>query len=245
MRTKLWPVRVRVGTSGYSYKEWRGTFYPADLPATGMLRFYATRLDTVEINNTFYRMPTTELLARWAGEVGDSFVFVLKAARRITHEKRLSPEAVQEAAHFLETAACLGSRLGPVLFQLPPFLKKDAGRLREFLAALPASCRPALEFRHETWFDEEVYEVLRQRGAALCASDTEDSGADGPPVVATGDWGYLRLRRQDYAPADLAAWAERIQEQAWSDAYVFFKHEDEGKGPELAASFKELLARRA
>jgi uncharacterized protein YecE (DUF72 family) len=236
-------VRVRVGTSGYSYKEWRGTFYPSDLPSSEMLRFYATRLDTVEINNTFYRMPTPEMLTRWAGEVGDPFVFVLKAARRITHERRLSAEAVPEAARFLETAACLGDRLGPVLFQLPPFLKKDAGRLREFLASLPASCRAALEFRHESWFDDEVYEILRERGAALCASDTDDSGTEGPPLVATGAWGYLRLRRQDYAAADLAAWVQRIGAQAWSEAFVFFKHEDEGKGPELAARFKELLPR--
>src|SRR6185369_2827332 len=150
-----------------------------------------------------------EMLTRWAGEVGDPFVFVLKAARRITHERRLSAEAVPEAARFLETAAC----------------------------------RAALEFRHESWFDDEVYEILRERGAALCASDTEESGTEGPPLVATGAWGYLRLRRQDYAPADLAAWVQRIGAQAWSEAFVFFKHEDEGKGPELAARFKELLPR--
>jgi uncharacterized protein YecE (DUF72 family) len=156
----------------------------------------------------------------------------------------LSDEAVPEAARFLETAGCLGSRLGPVLFQLPPFLKKDAGRLRGFLAALPQGCRAALEFRHASWLDDEVYEVLRERGAALCASDTEESGAEGPPVVATAPWGYLRLRRPDYTAADLAVWADRIGTQAWSEAFVFFKHEDEGKGPELAARFKELLPRQ-
>jgi len=233
-------MQVLVGTSGYSYKEWKGTFYPEDLKAADMLRYYAERLTTVEINNTFYRMPKASVLENWAAQVGDSFVFVLKGSQRITHMKRLK-DAGESVAYLFETAAVLGPKLGPVFFQLPPYLKKDTPRLRAFLDLLPADRSVAFEFRHESWFDEEVYEALRARGAALCAADTDESGDEGAPVVPTGGFGYLRLRRATYSDADLAAWAERVRGQAWDRAFVFFKHEDAGKGPAMAARFRRLI----
>jgi uncharacterized protein YecE (DUF72 family) len=234
-------MRVRVGTSGYSYKAWKGTFYPEDLPDAGMLAHYAGRLPTVEINNTFYRMPSRSVLARWAEEVPQDFCFVLKASQRITHQRRLTAASAPDVAYFVETASTLGPRLGPLLFQLPPFLKKDAGRLREFLALLPQGTRAAFEFRHASWFDDEVYSVLRDGGATLCSADTDESGDEGAPVVPTAAWGYLRLRRAEYGQADLGAWAERIQSQPWDEAFVFFKHEDAGKGPALAARLIERI----
>jgi uncharacterized protein YecE (DUF72 family) len=230
-------VRCLVGTSGYSYKEWKGTFYPKDLPDARMLAHYAQRLGTVEINNTFYRMPSKTVLERWAQEVPDGFCFVLKAAQRITHQKRLSATSAPDVSYFFDVASTLGPRLGPVLFQLPPYLKKDASRLRDFLAMLPDGPRVAFEFRHPTWFDDEVYAALRSRGAALCSSDTDESGDAGAPVIPTTAWGYLRLRRADYGDADLATWAARVRAQAWEEAFVFFKHEDEGRAPALAARF--------
>ena len=160
------------------------------------------------------------------GGPGQGFVFVLKASQRITHRQRLKPESAETIDYLFETASALGGRLGPVFFQTPPFFKKDVPRLRDFLALLPAGHPVAFEFRHETWFDEEVYAALRDRNAALVSADTEKSGEDGAPVVPTADWGYLRLRRGDYADADLAAWAGRIRAQPWSRAYVFFKHEE-------------------
>ena len=227
-------MRVLVGTSGYSYKEWKGTFYPEDLKEAGMLRFYAERFKTVEINNTFYRMPGKDMLERWAGEVPEDFTFVLKASRRITHEKRLAGDAADSVAYLFRTAEALGPRLGPVLFQLPPFFKKDVPRLRDFLARLPEDRPAAFEFRHESWFHDEVYDALRAGGAALCSADTDESGEEGAPLVPTAGWGYLRLRRADYAEDDLARWAERILAQAWDRAFVFFKHEEAGKGPAMA-----------
>jgi uncharacterized protein YecE (DUF72 family) len=232
---------VRVGTSGYAYKAWKGNFYPADLADSEMLAFYAQRLAVVEINNTFYRMPTKALLQKWVERVPEDFCFVLKAPQRITHQKRLSALAAEDLAFFLETASVLGPRLGAALFQLPPFFKKDASRLRDFLALIPGGVRAAFEFRHPSWFDDEVYETLRGREAALCSADTDESGDEGAPIVPTAPWGYLRLRRSDYADADLATWAQRVTAQRWKETFVFFKHEDEGKGPELAQRFKQLL----
>ncbi|HEY7514378.1 MAG TPA: DUF72 domain-containing protein [Vicinamibacteria bacterium] len=234
-------MRVLVGTSGFGYKGWRPAFYPEDLPDSGMLGFYARRFGTVEINNTFYRMPTKTILSRWMGEVPEGFSFVLKAAQRITHQKRLSATAAEDLAHFFETASVLGPLLGPVLFQLPPFLKKDAARLRDFLALLPPGRRAAFEFRHASWFDDEIYDALRARGAALCSADTDESGDSGASVVPTASWGYLRLRRENYGEGDLATWAERVEAQPWEDAYVFFKHEEEGKAPRLAETFRAAL----
>ena len=237
-------MRVHVGTSGFSYKEWKGRFYPEKLPANRMLAFYAERFATVEINNTFYRMPKPELLAGWAEDVtaNPNFVFVLKAPQRITHIKRLHASAAPDLAYFLETAGTLGTRLGPLLFQLPPNQKKDAERLRAFLALLPKGTRTAFEFRHESWFDDEVYQALRASSAALVVSDTDDTPPEGPALMTACDFGYLRLRRSDYDEAALRIWAERVKAQPWTDAFVFLKHEDEGKGPELAQQFLHELA---
>jgi uncharacterized protein YecE (DUF72 family) len=235
-------MRIHVGTSGFAYKEWRGSFYPEKMKEKDMLRYYAERLRAVEINNTFYRLPAKETLLRWAEQVPDGFVFVLKAAQRITHRQKLSPESAETVGYLFETARALGDRLGPVFFQTPPFLKKDAGRLREFLAALPPAHPVAFEFRHETWFDDEVYAALRARNAALVSADNDETGADGPPIVPTADWGYLRLRRCDYDEAALDAWSARIRAQPWREAYVFFKHEE---GAPLAWPFVERFARQA
>jgi uncharacterized protein YecE (DUF72 family) len=228
-------MKVLAGTSGYSYKEWVGNFYPPKLPANRMLHHYGERFETVEINNTFYRMPTAAMLEKWAGEVPPHFRFVLKAPKRITHERKLQ-QAEDSVRQLLDVSAALGEKLGPFLFQLPPFFRKNVPVLAEFLALL-GPVRAALEFRHDSWFDDEVYGVLRAHGAALCLADTEEGE---PPPVATASWGYLRLRRPDYGDPELAAWAKRVRDQPWEEAFVFFKHEDEGKGPQLAARFIEL-----
>ena len=235
-------MKVAVGTSGFAYKEWRGTFYPADLKEADFLAFYAGRLGAVEINNTFYRMPKESLLADWAARVPEHFTFVLKAPQKITHMKRLK-DTGEEVGYFLRTANVLGPRLGPTLFQLPPNLKQDLPRLRDFLALIPRTWRAAFEFRHASWLADDTYGLLREHGAALvCAEmDPEEAGAAAPPLVATASWGYLRLRKVNYTSADLAAWAERIAAQPWDTAFVFFKHEDAGTGPRLAAQFGSIV----
>jgi uncharacterized protein YecE (DUF72 family) len=233
-------MHIRVGTSGYSYKEWKGTFYPDDLPAAKMLPYYGERFDSVEINNTFYRMPDAKMVAKWGEQVPDAFSFVLKAPQRITHQKRLVG-AGDDLRQLFEAGEVLGSKLGPVLFQLPPFSRKDALKLREFVAILPPDRRVAFEFRHDSWFDDEIYAILRDRDIALCAADTDEVIDPDSLVVPTASWGYMRLRRTEYAPGQLAAWAERVEKQGWSDAYVFFKHEDEGKGPRFAVEFRAQL----
>ncbi|HEX7971775.1 MAG TPA: DUF72 domain-containing protein [Thiobacillus sp.] len=232
-------MKLYVGTSGYAYKEWKGRFYPKDLPAKQMLRYYGAHFRTVEINNTFYRMPTTALLQAWADEVPADFRFVLKAPQRITHLARLQ-DADETVATLLDVAATLQQRLGALLFQLPPNLKKDVARLRAFLALLPGEPRVAFEFRHASWFDDAVFALLSEHRAALCIAEAE--GDLDVPVVATVDWGYLRLRRPDYDDAALQAWAQRLRQQDWQEAFVFFKHEDAGRGPQLAARFIELAA---
>jgi uncharacterized protein YecE (DUF72 family) len=233
-------MRIRVGTSGYSYKEWKGTFYPDDLPAAKMLPYYAERFDSVEINNTFYRMPDAKMVAKWGEQVPDEFTFVLKAPQRITHQKRLAG-AADDVGYLFDAAAALGAKLGPVLFQLPPYSRMDAVKLREFVATLPAGKRVAFEFRHDSWCDDEVYDILRQRDIALCAADTDEVTDVDALLVPTASWGYMRLRRTEYAAGELEAWATRVQRQSWSDAYVFFKHEDEGKGPRFAVEFRANL----
>jgi uncharacterized protein YecE (DUF72 family) len=237
-------MEVRVGTSGYSYKEWKGSFYPEDLKAAGMLHYYAERLATVEINNTFYRMPTDSVLLHWAEQVPEGFTFVLKGSQRITHMKRLR-DVADAVDYFFRTASSLGPKLGPVFFQLPPNFKKDVVRLREFLALLPAAPPVAFEFRHESWFDDEVYDALREKQVALCAADTDESGAEGAPIVPTASWGYLRLRRAEYDDTALRHWIDRVRAQPWERAFVFFKHEDAGKGPAMAARFVAALAAKA
>jgi uncharacterized protein YecE (DUF72 family) len=230
-------MNLHVGTSGYSYKEWKGSFYPEKIPAKEMLRFYSERLSTVEINATFYRMPQASMLENWKEQVPNTFRFVLKASQRITHFKRLK-ETDEETKYFLETAAVLGEQLGVVLFQLPPNMKKDLQRLEMFLARLPPMPRAAFEFRHPTWFDDDVLELLRSQNRALVVSDTDDLPAT--HIDKTADWGYLRLRRVNYAEENLAEWLQRIRAQGWNETFLFFKHEDEGTGPKLAAEFLRL-----
>ncbi len=230
-------MKLFVGTSGYSYKEWKGIFYPEDLPAKEMLAYYARQLPAVEINNTFYRLPQASMIENWRDQVPADFRFSIKATQRITHIKRLK-NANEETKYLLETAALLHDRLGVVLFQLPPNSKKDAERLRDFLALLPSTTPAAFEFRHESWFDEEIFDLLRAKDCALVASDTDEKPLT--EIVSTATWGYLRLRRVNYEQEDLAEWMRRVQAQKWKSAFVFFKHEDEGTGPKLAARFIEL-----
>lgn len=232
-------MKVYIGTSGYSYKEWKGSFYPEDLPAAQMLRFYAERFSTVEINNTFYRMPEQKILEQWKRQVPESFRFVLKAPQRITHKKRLA-DAAGEVDYLFSTAQVLGNSLGPVLFQLPPYFRKDVSRLRDFLGCIPEGKASAFEFRHGSWFVEEVYEALSARGAALCVAETDETAE--VELHPTAGWGYLRLRKSDYADKELANWRERLLGQRWNEAWVFFKHEDEAKGPRFAARFASLVS---
>jgi len=229
-------MHLFVGTSGYSYKEWKGNFYPGDLPAAKMLSFYAGQFSTVEINNTFYRMPDAKTVTKWASEVPDGFTFVLKAPQRITHQKKLV-DCGDDVRQLFEAAEALGAKLGPVLFQLPPFQRKDTTRLREFINILPKQQPVAFEFRHESWVDDDVTSILRDRDAAMCLSDTDEVTDADRLVVPSASWGYMRLRRTEYTDADLAAWQHRIAAQPWERAFIFFKHEDEGKGPAFAKRF--------
>jgi uncharacterized protein YecE (DUF72 family) len=230
-------MNLYVGTSGYSYKEWKGSFYPEKIPAKEMLRYYSERLSTVEINATFYRMPQPSMLENWKEQVPPTFRFSLKAPQRITHFKRLK-ETEEETRYFLETASVLGDQLGVILFQLPPNLKKDLSLLETFLRQLPSTTRAAFEFRHPTWFDDDVLDLLRSQSRPLVVSDTDDMPST--HIDKTADWGYLRLRRVNYSEENLAAWVERIRAQNWRDTFLFFKHEDAGTGPRLAAQFLKL-----
>ena len=232
---------IYVGTSGFSYKEWKGKFYPADLPARDWLTFYAGRFATVEINNTFYRMPKPDVLASWASQVPEAFRFVVKAPRRITHIKRLK-DVESEAAFLFESLAAIGTRLGAVLVQLPPNFPKDVGRLEKFLAAVPDGIAAAFEFRNPSWHAPEVLDRLRERDFALAAVDAEEF--PDPPLVPTASWGYLRLRRLEYGEDALRSWDERIAAAGWSRAFLFFKHEDEGRGPVFAELFGRIARRR-
>jgi uncharacterized protein YecE (DUF72 family) len=232
-------MNLYIGTSGYSYKEWKGTFYPKDLPIKQMLRYYGEHFRTVEINSTFRRMPTAAVLEAWMSQVPTDFKFVLKAPERITHIQRLK-DVGDLVSSLFEVAGVLKERLGPLLFQLPPNFKKDMPRLRQFLALLPSQRRTAFEFRHQSWFDEEVFGLLRDHQAALCIAEAEDDLK--VPFAATADWGYLRLRLLDYSDRELKTWIKRVQGQKWRDVFVFFKHEDEGKGPQMAKRLLELAA---
>jgi uncharacterized protein YecE (DUF72 family) len=228
-------MNLYVGTSGYSYTEWKGTFYPPKLPAKQMLHFYSEHFQTVEINYTFKRLPTAAVVKAWADAVPADFQFALKAPERITHRKRLK-DTDDALLGFLDIASKLKERLGPLLFQLPPTFKKDAPRLQAFLALLPPERRVAFEFRHPSWLDDEVFGLLREHRATLCIADDLLE----VPVVATSAWGCLRLRRPDYDDAALKKWLKQMRKQDWQDAFVFFKHEDEAKGPEFAKRFLEL-----
>jgi uncharacterized protein YecE (DUF72 family) len=229
-------MRVLVGTSGYSYKEWKGAFYPKNLPPADFLRYYAEHLSTVEINNTFYRMPTEKLVRGWAQEVPETFTFALKAPQRITHIAKLH-NARELTEAFVRVGRELGSHLGPLLFQLPPFLRKDVPRLEAFLEAAPAETRMAFEFRHPSWFDEDVWSALRARGAALCVAEGESLVS---PLVATAGWGYVRLRRDAYPDDVLEEWAAKIRMQAWKEVFVYLKHDD-GDAPSVAKRLIALL----
>jgi len=216
--------RLLAGASGYSFKEWKGSFYPGDMKPEGMLAWYGERLPTVEINNTFYQMPKTAVLENWARATPETFRFAIKASRRITHLSRLKADTAADSVAFLyRNLETLGAKRGPVLFQLPPFLKKDLPRLQEFLAILPADHRAAFEFRNDTWFSDDVYAALKTAGAALCLSEREDNAP--PPLVETAPWGYVRLRLENYSDPDLAAWAKQLAATSWQQIHVYFMHE--------------------
>jgi uncharacterized protein YecE (DUF72 family) len=217
--SKLW-----AGASGYSFKEWKGNFYPEKIKPEEMLAFYAERLPTVEINNTFYRMPKVAVLETWAGSTPERFRFAIKASRRITHMARLKAETAADSVEFLyRNLAALGAKRGPVLFQLPPFLKKDVPRLTEFLRLLPEGHGAAFEFRNDSWFADDVYDTLKAADAALCLSEREDNAP--PPLVETAPWGYVRLRLETYSDDDLQQWARRLEATSWREVYAYFMHE--------------------
>lgn len=234
-------MKVRVGTSGWSYKEWKGAFYPEDIKAEDMLAYYSERLSAVEVNNTFYRMPKSEVVRGWAEQTPDDFSFVLKASRRITHNAKLGPDAVDPLEYLASTSAELAEKRGPILFQTPPWLKKGADRLEAFLEGIPDGVRAAFEFRSTSWFDDEVAELLEEHGAALVLADTGNADKD-PPLRVTAPFGYARLRRESYDDAVLDEWAARFRDAGWEELWVFFKHEDAGAGPRLAADFAERMA---
>jgi uncharacterized protein YecE (DUF72 family) len=216
--------KLAAGASGYSFKEWKGTFYPAAMKPEAMLAWYAERLPTVEINNTFYQMPRVAVLENWAKATPEGFRFAIKASRRITHIARLKAETAADSVDYLyRNLAALGAKRGPVLFQLPPAMKKDLPRLGAFLALLPQGHGAAFEFRNESWFSEDVYEALRGAGAALCHSEREDSAP--PPLVETAPWGYVRLRLETYSDDELRRWADRLAATGWRETYVYFMHE--------------------
>jgi uncharacterized protein YecE (DUF72 family) len=232
-------VKLLAGTSGYAFKEWKGSFYPGDLKDDGMLGFYSGRFPTVEINNTFYRLPKEHVLQEWAAQVPAPFTFAIKASQRITHHARLKPECASAVEFLLRTTTTLADRLGPILFQLPPNLKKDADRLRVFLDTLPPGRRYTVEFRHESWFDDDVLTALRERDIALCITEQPEFAS---PVVATASWGYARLHRRDYDAPALAQWATRLAAMPWQEAYVFFKHDEGiGSGPPAVDSFTQAF----
>ncbi len=230
---------IHVGTSGYNYPEWKGRFYPEKIAAKAMLPYYAGIFDTVEINYTFYRMPTAALVEGWAAQVPGSFTFTLKTPKRITHDRRLQ-DVVDPLRAFCAAANGLGTQLGCVLVQLGPTFKCDSARLQAFIDELPPALRVAFEFRHESWWTDEIYEMLRRRNLALCLADSPERHT---PLVSTADYGYLRLRDEGYGEDDIARWADWVggQQDGWRETFVYFKHEDEGKGPEFAALFKSKL----
>jgi uncharacterized protein YecE (DUF72 family) len=234
MRFMIW-----VGTSGYNYPEWKGSFYPEKMKSADMLPYYAARFPTVEINYTFYRMPNEATVAKWAAETPSPYRLTLKAPRRITHDSRLK-NCGESVAGFCRVAGALGDKLGALLFQLPPNLKKDLALFDAFLAALPPKVCAAFEFRHTSWLDEEVYDRLRTRNLALCIADSEKLST---PVRVTADYAYFRLRDEGYTPGDIARWAETITRETSGcrDVFVYFKHEDEGKGPEFAKILVDRL----
>jgi uncharacterized protein YecE (DUF72 family) len=231
-------MKVYTGTSGFSYKEWVGNFYPEKMKAAQMLEFYSTKLGVVEINNTFYRMPKKEIVEKWNSETPDGFLFSIKASRKITHIKRLA-DVEDETHYFLENIKILGDKLGAVLFQFPPFFKKHAERLEHFLAILPEGLPAVFEFRDDSWYDDEIAKLLSARNFIFCFSDMD--GKEPPAIINTADWGYLRMRRLEYSRNDLEKWANEIKSQNWKRALVLFKHEEDGIGPKIAGEFTRLF----
>jgi uncharacterized protein YecE (DUF72 family) len=236
-------MEIHVGTSGYAYKEWKGKFYPEKISPKEMLHFYAGRLGTVEINNTFYRMPKASVLTSWAEQVPGDFVFALKAPQVITHVKRLR-DVSEETEYLFRTLSVLDGKLGPVLFQFPKSFRADRPALQEFLSLIPGDRNCAFEFRSPSWLDAGMPDLLREKGFSLCTADSDENPAK--EIIGTAPWGYLRLRRSDYTDADLSEWLERILSQKWERAFVFFKHEEEdaNRGPEMAVRFRELADSR-
>jgi uncharacterized protein YecE (DUF72 family) len=232
-------VTTWVGTSGYNYPEWRGSFYPQKMPTAKMLPYYAERFTTVEINYTFYHAPTVKILAGWSAQTPPGFQFTLKAPKRITHDARLQ-DCEDSLRHFVESAATLGPKLGVLLFQLPPYFRKDLAVLDAFLATLPRDVRAAFEFRHASWLDPEVYARLKARNLALCVADGEKLSI---PIEITATYGYFRLRDEGYTEADIERWAQTIRDKSahCSDVFVYFKHEEAGKGPQFARLFLDDL----
>ncbi|HZW38762.1 MAG TPA: DUF72 domain-containing protein [Ignavibacteriaceae bacterium] len=230
-------MNLYVGTSGYSYKEWKGNFYPSDLSEKKMLKYYAEHFNTVEINNTFYRMPKADVLKSWKNDVPVDFKFIIKSPKRITHSKNI--ESNDPINYLINTVQVLDNNLGPILFQFPPYFKKYMDRLQPFVETIPDNIKAAFEFRHQSWFDDEVYAFLREHNFALCLSDTEENPIN--DIIPTADWIYLRLRRLEYNDKSLKAIQKKIIEHNWKDAYIFFKHEDEGKGPAFANKFLNVF----
>jgi uncharacterized protein YecE (DUF72 family) len=230
-------MRIYVGTSGYGYREWKGKFYPEKISPREMLRFYSERLSAVEINNTFYHMPKENVLASWAEQVPEDFIFAIKAPQVITHLKRLR-DVGEETGYLFRTLSVLDRKLGPVLFQFPKSFRADRPALKDFLALIPNNMSCAFEFRSPSWLDVEILDLLRGRGCSLCIADADESPTN--EIINTAPWGYLRLRRSDYTDVDLSQWMKRILSQRWERAFVFFKHEEEAKGPEMAIRFREL-----
>lgn len=226
-------MNLYVGTSGYSYKQWKGSFYPEKLSDKKMLSFYSENFNTVEINNTFYRMPRPEVFESWKQQVTPDFKFVIKAPKQITHVKKLDVD--DSLTYFVKTTASLENQLGALLFQFPPYFKKDIEKLQGFTDALPDNIKAAFEFRNESWFDDVVYNCLRKKNFALCLSDTDEKPIN--EITSTADWAYLRLRKTEYDNDSLKQWHNKISSDNWNDAFVFFKHEDEGKGPMFAKQF--------
>jgi uncharacterized protein YecE (DUF72 family) len=235
-------MAIWVGTSGYNYPEWKGSFYPEDLPASRMLPYYAERFPTVEINNTFYRMPSAKVLQGWSQATPESFRLTLKAPQRITHVARLK-DCADAVDYFCKQAATLGPKLGAILFQLPPYLRKDLALLDGFLEMLPRPLVAAFEFRHASWLDDEVFQRLADRNMALCVADGEKVSA---PVKITANYAYFRLRDEGYQEEDVRRWADIIRKETaqCSDVYIYFKHEEEGKGPAFARILMDALGLR-
>lgn len=231
-------MKIHAGTSGFGHKEWKGKFYPEKISAKDMLRFYSTRLNTVEINNTFYHMPKESVLASWAEQVPENFVFALKAPQVITHIKQLR-NVFEETEYLFKSLSVLDRKLGPILFQFPKSFRANVSALKDFLPLIPLNIACAFDFRSPTWLAGGTPELLREKGCSWCIEDTDENPVQ--EVISTASWGYLRLRRSDYTDADLSQWAERVLSQKWERAFVFFKHEDEAKGPELAMRFQELI----